>query len=271
MIKTLIVDDEPLALDIMVSLLAAHDDVEVIGLCRSSAEALEAIHSSSPDLVFLDIQMPGMNGFELISNIQPELLPAVVFATAYESFAVDAFRVHALDYLLKPIDPKRLAESLAHVRQQVSLAPNGAEQARSESKGKYLDVLSHMRGRIPQRAVELASNDPLAADERLAIRDGAEVKLIPHEDIDWVDAAGDYMCVHASGDTHIMRCTMKELQERLAAGPFARIHRSTVVNLRKVLAVTALPKGESELTLAGSVRLKVSRNYNAEVAQLKRS
>jgi two-component system LytT family response regulator len=271
MIKTLIVDDEPLALDIMASLLSAHDDVEIIGSCRSGAKALEAIQALAPDLVFLDIQMPGMSGFELISKIQPERLPAVVFATAYDSFAVDAFRVHALDYLLKPIDPKRLAESLEHIRGQLALAPTETSSAQSENKGKYLDVLSHMQGSMAMHAGDLASNDPLASDERLAIRDGAEVKLIPHEDIDWVDAAGDYMCVHASGDTHIMRCTMKELQERLAPGPFARIHRSTVVNLRKVLAVTALSKGESELTLAGSVRLKVSRNYKAEVAQLKRS
>ena len=271
MIKTLIVDDEPLALDIMTSLLSAHEDVEVIGTCRSSSKALEAIQTLAPDLVFLDIQMPGMSGFELISKIQPERLPAVVFATAYDSFAVDAFRVHALDYLLKPIDPKRLAESLDHVRQQLVLALVEEDGVQSGSKGKYLDVLSHMQGSMALNAGDLASNDPMATEERLAIRDGAEVKLIPHEDIDWVDAAGDYMCVHASGDTHIMRCTMKELQERLTPGPFARIHRSTVVNLRKVIAVTALPKGESELTLAGSVRLKVSRNYKAEVAQLKRN
>jgi two-component system LytT family response regulator len=270
MIRTLIVDDEPLALDVMRSLLSAHDDVDILGAYRTGAKALEAIHTLSPDLIFLDIQMPGMGGFELISKIQPERLPAVVFATAYDSFAVDAFRVHALDYLLKPIDPKRLGESLARIRQQRVALPPMTDQALSDNKGKYLDVLSQMQGNTALQAGDLASNDPLAADERLAIRDGAEVKLIPHEDIDWVDAAGDYMCVHACGATHIMRCTMKELQERLSPGPFARIHRSTVVNLRKVLAVTSLPKGESELTLAGSVRLKVSRNYKAEVAQLKR-
>ena len=271
MIKTLIVDDEPLALGVMASLLTVHDDVEILGAYRSGTQALEAIRTLSPDLVFLDIQMPGMSGFDLISKIQPEQLPAVVVATAYDSFAVDAFRVHALDYLLKPIDPSRLAETMVHVRQQMAAVSSADDHDQGGSKGRYLDMLSHMEGNMALRAGGLASNDSMASDERLAIRDGAEVKLIPHDDIDWVDAAGDYMCVHARGDTHIMRCTMKELQERLTPGPFARIHRSTVVNLRKVLAVTALPKGESELTLAGSVRLKVSRNYKAEVAQLKRS
>lgn len=270
MIKTLIVDDEPLALDIMASLLSVHEDVDVLGAYRSGRQALKAIHTLSPDLVFLDIQMPSMSGFELISKIQPERLPAVVFATAYDSFAVDAFRVHALDYLLKPIDPQRLTESLEHVKQQLAV-PSIADQAKSENKGKYLDALSNIEGSMALHAGELASHDPTSSGDRLAIRDGTEVKLIPYEDIDWVDAAGDYMCVHAKGDTHIMRCTMKELQERLTPGPFARIHRSTVVNLRKVLAVTSLPKGESVLTLADSVQLKVSRNYRAEVAQLKRS
>lgn len=269
MIRALVVDDEPLALDLMTSLLSAHSDVELLEACRGGKQALNAIHSLSPDLVFLDIQMPGMSGFELIREIQPEQLPAVVFATAYDSFAVDAFRVRALDYLLKPIDPKRLAESLDRFRQQAR--PEAlVEQSGGETKAKYLDVLANMRGGMGVRAGHLASNDSAAPENRLAIRDGAEVRLVAYEDIDWVDAAGDYMCVHVNGDTYIMRCTMKDLQARLAGGPFARIHRSTVVNLHKVSSVKPLPKGESEVTLNGSVRLKVSRNYNAEVSRLKR-
>ena len=210
-----------------------------------------------------------MSGFDLISKIQPEQLPAVVFATAYDSFAVDAFACMPLIICSNPLI-RAAWQTMVHVRQQMA-AVSSHDHDQGGSKGRYLDMLSHMEGNMALRAGGLASNDSMASDERLAIRDGAEVKLIPHDDIDWVDAAGDYMCVHARGDTHIMRCTMKELQERLTPGPFARIHRSTVVNLRKVLAVTALPKGESELTLAGSVRLKVSCNYKAEVAQLKRS
>ena len=270
MIRTLIVDDELLALDLMQSLLSVHDDVDILGVYRSGTKALDAIRSLSPDLVFLDIQMPGMSGFELISKLQPEYLPAVVFATAYDSFAVDAFRVHALDYLLKPIDPNRLAESLQRVRQHMALSES-SDLTHLGNKGKYMDALSRARESGGMPAAALTAHDYPVTDGRLAIRDGVEVKLVAHDDIDWVDAAGDYMCVHVSGDTHIMRCTMKELQERLSSGPFVRIHRSTIVNLRKVLSVKSLTKGESELTLSEGVRLKVSRSYKAEVDQLKRS
>lgn len=270
MIRAIIVDDEPLALDVMRSLLRAHNDVDVLGAYRSGSRALDAIHEFGPDLVFLDIQMPGMSGFELISKLQPEHMPAVIFATAFDSFAVKAFDVHAVDYLLKPIDPARLAKSLQRVRQQ-PLSGVASERPGDDRKGLYLGMLAQMQGTSSQLNREISGVSKTTPDDRLAIRDGSEVKLIPYADIDWVDAAGDYMCVHADGQTHIMRCTMKELQERLSRGPFARIHRSTVVNLRKVLTVTALPRGESELSLADGVRLKVSRNYKAEIEKLKRA
>jgi len=211
-----------------------------------------------------------MSGFELISKLQPEHMPSVIFATAFDSFAVDAFEVHAVDYLLKPIDPARLAKSLQRVRQQ-PVHSVASEQPLADKKGLYLGALAQMQGTsslINRDLPEVSTTTPV---DRLAIRDGSEVKLIPYADIDWVDAAGDYMCVHAVGQTHIMRCTMKQLQERLSTGPFARIHRSTVVNLRKVLSVTALPRGESELLLAQGIRLKVSRNYKSEIEKLKRA
>ncbi len=267
MIRTIIVDDEPLALDVMGSLLRAHKDIDVLGSYRSGSKALEAIHNFGPDLVFLDIQMPGMSGFELISKLQPEDMPSVIFATAFDSFAVKAFDVHAVDYLLKPIDPARLAQSLQRVRQQ-PLREVASEQPGEDKKGLYLDMLAQMQGTASQLNREVSKTSPV---DRLAIRDGSEVKLIPYADIDWIDAAGDYMCIHAGGQTHIMRCTMKELEERLSSGSFARIHRSTVVNLRKILSVTALPRGESELSLAEGIRLKVSRNYKAEIEKIKRA
>ena len=268
--RVIVVDDEPLARRLIIASLAEYSEFEVIAECGNGRQAVDAVNELSPDLMFLDIQMPGMSGFELISKLQPEYSPAVVFATAYDSFAVDAFRVHALDYLLKPIDPNRLAESLQRVRQHMALSES-SDLTHLGNKGKYMDALSRARESGGMPAAALTAHDYPVTDGRLAIRDGVEVKLVAHDDIDWVDAAGDYMCVHVSGDTHIMRCTMKELQERLSSGPFVRIHRSTIVNLRQVLSVKSLTKGESELTLGGGVRLKVSRSYKAEVDQLKRS
>ena len=273
MIKTLVVDDEPLALDLMQALLAEHDDVEVLGAYRSGGQALQAIGELQPDLIFLDIQMPGMSGFELIAHIAAEQMPTVVFATAFDSFAVEAFNVHAIDYLLKPIDPKRLAESLNRVRARSSTSvSDGADSGRE--KGELLDALHGIGGVSAPASVptagQLADDSAGNRTNRLAIRDGADVRLIPYEDIDWIDAAGDYMCVHAEGQTHIMRCTMNELQQRLSHGSFARIHRSTVVNLSKIVKVKSLPRGESELLLTTGARLKVSRTFKSEINALKR-
>lgn len=268
MIKTLVIDDEPLALDLMQALLAAHDDVDVLGAYRSGGQALQAIGELQPDLIFLDIQMPGMSGFELIAHIAAEQMPIVVFATAFDSFAVEAFNVHAIDYLLKPIDPERLADSLNRVRAKRKISGGDADS--SQHKGQLLDALYRSTGDLASASGRLAGDGIGGGKDRLAIRDGAEVRLIPYDDIDWIDAAGDYMCVHAVGQTHIMRCTMNELQRRLSQGNFARIHRSTVVNLSKIVKVKSLPRGESELLLTTGARLKVSRTFKSEINALKR-
>ena len=255
MIRALIVDDEPSALDVMQSLLAPHGDVEVLGAYRSATQALKAMNRWQPDLLFLDIQMPGMSGFELISKIQPEQMPSVIFATAFDSFAVDAFNVHALDYLLKPIDPQRLAQSLKRVRSDRART-NGDERALAE-KGRLMAAL----GDLPSAPRKILGRDPEFVEKKLAIRDGQQTLLIPYDDIDWIDAAGDYMCIHAQGATHIMRCTMKQLEAKLQDPRFARIHRSTLVNLTRILSVVSLGKGESLLNLPNEVTLKVSRNF----------
>lgn len=269
MIKTLLVDDEPLALDMMKSLLREHSDVAIAGAHTSASKALRAIQDLGPDLLFLDIQMPGMSGFDLISKIQAERMPHVVFATAYDSFAVDAFDVHAVDYLLKPIDPSRLAQSLQRVRDQRSAKASTAFNHRdNDRKSHMMTALDGLHGVQPKFLDQNQGTDPF--ENKLAIRDGQQTQLIPLEDIDWVDAAGDYMCVHAKGETHIMRCTMNKLQQRLSRGRFARIHRSTVVNLNKIVTVRSLPRGESELVLDSGARLKVSRTFKSEIGEIKR-
>ena len=255
MIRTLIVDDEPLAMDVMQSLLAPHVDLEVLGAYRSATQALKAINRWQPDLLFLDIQMPGMSGFELISKIQPEQMPSVVFATAFDSFAVDAFNVHALDYLLKPIDPWRLEQSLERVREYRTRTSED-DPALGE-KERLMTALSE----LPSAPRQIIGRGPEFVEKKLAIRDGQQTLLIPYDDIDWIDAAGDYMCIHAQGATHIMRCTMKQLEAKLQDPRFARIHRSTLVNLTRILSVVSLGKGESLLHFPNDVTLKVSLNF----------
>ena len=258
-ITVVLVDDEPLAIRLLAEILSHHDDIEVIGECSSSVEAIKKIQKLQPDLVFLDIQMPTNSGFDVVREIQSDVMPFVVFVTAYDQYALQAFDVFALDYLLKPVDPERLVVTLQQVRERI--------RAREVSdKARVLDVAAEQDR--PQPIPSATEASPSALQDRLAIRDGVSTDLVPFEDIDWIDAAGDYMCVHAVGKTYVMRCTMKELQQRLSAGPFARIHRSTLVNLNKVQAMEALPRGESLLLLPNDVRLKVSRNFRQEVQAL---
>jgi two-component system LytT family response regulator len=255
--RVLITDDEPLAVELMSQLLRDQQEVEVIGVARSGRQAIAAIRKERPDLVFLDIEMPGLNGFAVVESLQADdFMPLIVFVTAYDKYAIDAFDVNAVDYLLKPVVPQRLQLALERARERMQQA----------SKGKLIAAMDDARRRSGQSASSLEES----AEEldRLPVRQGDSVQLLSFDDIGWVDAAGDYMCVHANGETHILRCTMKELSDRLAAGPFARIHRSTLVNLRKIREITPLTKGECLLHLDEHTQLKVSRNYRSAIQHL---
>jgi len=256
-LRTLLVDDEPLALDYLNTLLEKQPNIEVIGTCRNGREALKRLRQGAVDLVFLDVQMPGMTGLEVVAELQSDDMPLLVFATAYDKYALDAFELNAVDYLLKPFDPDRLETCLERVWQRwsVKLQPGdkaGAVAALNALGGKQAEL-----------------NNDLGAHElgKLAIKDSGQTQLVNFIDIDWIDAAGDYMCVHAGGATHILRSTMKELEQRLPDW-FVRIHRSTIVNLNKIKTVEALPKGESLLHLGADVTLKVSRNFRAGIQHL---
>lgn len=252
--RTLIVDDEPLARDYLESLLAAHDDIQIIGVCKNGREAIKAIRSEQPDLVFLDIQMPGMNGFDVVKAVQEDAaMPFFIFATAYDDYAVEAFDLAAVDYVLKPLEPSRLERAINRAKERMQAIP----------KGTLLNAVDNALGLGTELAPEQKQNT-----RKLTIRDNGQIQLVDFDDIDWVDAAGDYMCVHVGAVTHIMRCTMTELSQRLSAGPFARIHRSTLVNLDKVTQITPLSKGESLLHLDQDTTLKVSRNYRKAIKHL---
>lgn len=258
----LVVDDEHLARRGLIMRLANIPNVRVLGECANGNQALQAIAEQQPDLVFLDIQMPGMSGLELVSKLQGDNLPMVVFVTAYNEFAVDAFKINAIDYVLKPLEESR-------VREAVERAQTVRENREaSQEKARLLDLVHSLEDRAAQEILEAPSRDLPTAPDRLVIRDGAEVHLVPMDDIDWIEAAGDYMCVHAGQQTHVIRSTLKHLLEQLDEARFARIHRSTVVNLGRVSSAQSLSSGEYRLTLLGGAQLKVSRGYRDAVKNL---
>lgn len=255
-LRVLIVDDEPLALDYMETILASVGDVEVVGRCRSGREALIELQKCEVDLMFLDIQMPGLNGLEVVKRCQSDVMPVVVFATAYDEYAVRAFEANAVDYLLKPFETDRVQSAVMRARDRLlSVAMQSGKEA-------AVAAIAGLEG-----GRELLASDIQDRPSRLPIKDGPHTYLIELGTIDWIDAAGDYMCVHANGETYILRSTMKELERKLTS-EFVRIHRSTIVNLNKVRSVDAIPKGECLLHLDDEVSLKVSRNYRSAVQDL---
>jgi len=262
-IRTLIVDDEVLSRRGVEIRLRSAGDFEIVAQCANGREALAAIQQYKPDLVFLDIQMPGMSGFEVLAHLPYDSLPLVVFVTAYDQYAIQAFEARAIDYLLKPIDEARFATALTRVREHVC-ARNAAEQ-----RDRLMQVIAEITGCGELVLEELLEHGRKAIGaahpEVLPIRQGRETVRVPVSSIGWIDAAGDYMCIHAGGDTHILRGTMKELEQILDPRLFQRVHRSTIVNLRLVRSLRAHMNGEYFLTLEGGHELKLSRSYRDKV------
>jgi len=258
-LKTIIVDDETLARRGLKHRLKAVEDVEIIAEAGNGREALELIREHDPDLVFLDIQMPGMDGFDVLRALPQKKMPAIVFVTAFDDYAIKAFEAHALDYLLKPIEDSRLGEALERVRENRKL-----KQAVRHRKS-LLDLVGQITGQPVRNMRELKARgvDKLKRKEppRLAIRDGGRTTWVNQKDVQWIDAAGDYMCVHAGGETHIMRMTMKQLEKELDPTILQRIHRSTIVNVGQVREMQAHMNGEYFLTLKCGQKVKLSRSY----------
>jgi two-component system, LytTR family, response regulator len=243
-LRALIVDDEPLARERISTLLARHPDVEIAGECATGRKAVATIRKERPDLVFIDVQMPEMNGFDVVEAIGPNEIPAEIFVTAYDKYALRAFDVYALDYLLKPFDRERFDKALDRAREHLDLR-RGDDFA--------------------ERLVRM-----LAAREsnRIVIRSGGRVMFLRTTEIDWIEAAGNYLRVHAGRDEHLLRETLNDLLSRLDAGRFVRIHRSTIVNIDKIKKLEPLFHGDLQVILQNGVKLTLSRTYRAELEKI---
>ncbi|MBT6024393.1 MAG: response regulator [Gammaproteobacteria bacterium] len=281
-LTAILVDDEPLALKLLGSMLAQYNGIEVVAECRSSKDAVKQIQLLQPDLVFLDIHMPVLSGFDVVKKLQADVLPMVVFVTAFDQYALRAFDMHAVDYILKPIDPSRLGLAINRAMERYQLKDVGVDKSTVLSALATINDTNSDRNSDRNRDTNSDNNSDSAEKksyeveldgtsgqpDRLAIRDGVHTVLVRFEDIDWIDAAGDYMCVHVGAVTHVMRSTMKDLVGKLPPSMFARIHRSTMVNVKKVIGLESLPRGESLLLLSNDVTLKVSRNFRKVIAKI---
>jgi two-component system, LytTR family, response regulator len=262
-IRTVIVDDEVLSRRGLEIRLLATQDFEIVSQCSNGREAITAITSHQPDLVFLDIQMPGMSGFDVLTHLPQESIPMVVFVTAYDQYAVRAFEARAVDYLLKPVDEGRFAAALDRVRERMRA------RVAVDQRDQLFNLIAEITGSGELVMDELLARGRKALEPRhaeiLPIRQGREIVRVPIAGIEWIDAAGDYMCIHAGGNTHILRGTMKDLEQYLDPKLFQRVHRSTIVNLKRVKSLRAHMNGEYFLTLDGGHELKLSRTYRDKV------
>ncbi|HEY8591836.1 MAG TPA: LytTR family DNA-binding domain-containing protein [Sphingomicrobium sp.] len=263
-IRTILVDDEPLATQGLQLRLQAFDDIEVVATAANGREAIRQIKTHKPDLVFLDIQMPGFDGFSVIQGLMDVELPLFVFVTAYGDHALRAFDAQAVDYLMKPVDEDRLAGTMDRVRQRL-LEKRSAEEAE-----RLKEALAE---HAPEAAEELADATPDNApaanryEKMINIKDQGQIFRVDVDTIERIDAAGDYMCIQTGENTLILRETMKDLEKRLDPRRFQRVHRSTIVNLDLVRQVKPHTNGECFLVLDSGAQVKVSRSYRDVVAR----
>ena len=262
-IRTILVDDEPLATQGLQLRLQAHDDIEVVATAANGREAIRQVKTHKPDLVFLDIQMPGFDGFSVIQGLMDVELPLFVFVTAFVDHALRAFDAQAVDYLMKPVDEDRLAATMDRVRQRLS------ERRSAEEAGRLKEALAE---HAPEAAEELAdsvSDAPASNryEKMINIKDQGQIFRVDVDTIERIDAAGDYMCIQTGDNTLILRETMKDLEKRLDPRRFQRVHRSTIVNLDLVRQVKPHTNGECFLVLDSGAQVKVSRSYRDVVAR----
>lgn len=246
-IRVLIVDDEPLARDCVRMALESLPDVTIAGEAMDGATAVEAIRSLAPDIVFLDIQMPGVDGFGVIERVGAAAMPAVIFVTAFDEHAVRAFEIHAFDYILKPFDDARLHDAVRRVREQL-----GAEREGTQAERLVRLLRDYLAG---------GRDGP----RRLAVRTGDRIRYIDMDAVDFFEAEGNYVRVHAGGATHLIRTTLTSLESQLDPSRFVRIHRSTIVNFERVVELQAWAGGDYVAILRDRRTLRVSRTYRDAV------
>ena len=240
-LRAVIVDDEPIARAGLRGLLAADPDLEIVGECADGQSAIDTILAAHPDIVFLDVQMPDVDGFDVLRALEREQTPVVVFVTAYDRYALRAFEVHAVDYLLKPFDDARFFEALAHAKATARERRQGAVTQR------LAELLANVEQRGPQRT-------------RFLVRTGGRVLFLRADAIDWIEAADYYVKLHVAGKVHMLRETLSALEGRLDPAMFFRVHRSAIVNLERVREVQPFSKREHVLILQDGTRLRLTRS-----------
>ncbi len=261
-IRTIIVDDEPLAVQGMQLRLAPHDDVEIIDTCSNGREAIRSIKTHKPDLVFLDIQMPGFDGFSVVQGLMDVEPPLFVFVTAYSDHAIRAFEAQAMDYLMKPVEEGRLADTLDRVRQRL------AEKRGVEEADRLKEVLAEVAPNAAETLAEAVDQPAANRFEKLInIKDRGQIFRIDVDTIELIEAAGDYMVINTGDNSLVLRETMKDLEKRLDPRRFQRVHRSHIVNLDLVKEVKPHTNGECFLVLGSGAEVKVSRSYRDVVAR----
>ena len=248
-LRALIVDDEPLARDGIRLHLEDQPDIEVIGEAEDGESALEAIRELEPDIVFLDIQMPGVDGFGVLEQLRDEVVPEVVFVTAYDQFALQAFESHALDYLLKPFDAERFNRALSRIRTHLR------GRRRLEADARLIRLLDEMR------------NKPRYL-ERLVVRSGGKILILRVDDVDWIEAAANYVKLHVGGRNYLLRETMTNMEKQLDPERFIRIHRSTIVRVDRIKLLEPLFQGDFLVVLEDGSRLPSSRGYRDNLQAL---
>lgn len=238
-LRVLTVDDEPLVRRGVARFLEQSPDVTWIGEARDGAEAVALIERHAPDLVLLDVQMPEMDGFEVLAQIEPDRRPAVVFITAYDQYALRAFEVHAVDYLLKPFDDDRLATAIARARERLAAPPgeDGVDALVREHRAQRTRV------------------------ERFMVRSGGRIYFVDAREVDWFEAADNYVRLHVGDRPHLVRDTIKHLASKLDPSLFVRIHRSTIVNISRIRELRPLPSGDGDIVLSDGVTLRLSRSF----------
>ncbi|RKF22329.1 DNA-binding response regulator [Altericroceibacterium spongiae] len=261
-IRTIIVDDEKLAIQGLQLRLQNIPDVEVIATCSNGREAIRTIKTERPDLVFLDIQMPGFDGFSVVKGVMEIEPPLFVFVTAYQEHAIRAFEANAVNYLMKPVDEDKLADTLERVRQRIT------EKRSAEEAEKLKDVLAE----VAPDAVENLDNEEESGtssryEKLINVKDRGQIFRVDVDTIEHIEAAGDYMCIYTGDNSLILRETMKDLERRLDPRIFQRVHRSTIVNLDQVRQVKPHTNGECFLILESGAEVKVSRSYRDVVAR----
>ena len=243
MIRTLIIDDVPLARERLKRCLAGDPEIEIVGECDNGEKAVADIRSLAPDLIFLDVQMPALDGFGVLEALTGERSPVVIFVTAYNEYAIQAFEVNALDYLLKPVDPERLNKAVE----------------RAKARLAHLIPDDHLDSRVRAMLEDIKSGSKFI--KRLTIKLTGRTILLPTDEIDWIETHGNYLKVHAGRDSHLIRGTMQSLETKLDPEKFVRVHRSIIVNVEKIKEIYPRSNGDQDIVLQNGRQLMLSRNY----------